>query len=345
LSRDSPAHINDAKLKALVSEAIYLLVDNQYVVASSLSPLFKCVKGSGIGLEHSAAVSSAAFINRVESRFVDNLQHHGVLVWLRYLDDIFVMFESQQAAITFGTFLRGSTDYFEAKTGHVSQTTVDILDLSVTITNNRLVVKPLLAKLPIPLCPCSGHAPHVHRSWPIAVRERVLKLSCGDQNCVSKLLNNYRVVGTHPFTVQLLASGARVKKSVVQSSNIVTCTVRYHPIFRDALKHALKAVPVPESLGFRVRPAYRNYLSSVAGIVNAHNDIMGRDSLQALHNAEQQGIRGGNVFVSSPSCVLSSRSRVNSRLLEQVQQIASNRNPFNVHERVMQFNMYEMARI
>ena len=55
------AAIADATLSGLVQRAIYILLDNQYLITRSHQHLYKCVSGSGIGLTHSEMVATILF--------------------------------------------------------------------------------------------------------------------------------------------------------------------------------------------------------------------------------------------------------------------------------------------
>ena len=81
---------------SLVSEALFLLLDWQYVQARTASPeshVFKVIVGSGMGLPHSGIVASLSFIARIEKWMHRNniLSRYEIGRYGRYHDDIIIV--------------------------------------------------------------------------------------------------------------------------------------------------------------------------------------------------------------------------------------------------------------
>lgn len=53
--------VDDRKLRELAFEALYVVLDHQFVHCQTSAGVFKCIAGSGIGLRHSAVVASLYF--------------------------------------------------------------------------------------------------------------------------------------------------------------------------------------------------------------------------------------------------------------------------------------------
>jgi len=272
LSNDISGHIADRTLRSLVHETAFMILDNQYVAASALPDWYKCIGGSGIGLQHSAAVANWAFYRVCEVHFVHQLCRHGILKYVRYHDDIFFVFQSMQSLREFIPVFRSHLGYFKFKARDISSTFVTMLDLDISLSAGQLHAKPSLDKVPLPLCPSSCHAMHVHRAWPGALAHRVHTLSAGDSHCSERLVESYEAANAHPFSVAVMRRYApRVEPKVHDSSFSIMCILRYHPVFKQALGAALKVAPPPASLGFSIKSSWRNGLPSISTEFEKHN--------------------------------------------------------------------------
>ena len=87
----------EGELASLVKETIFFLLDNQYIVSSSLGYFYKCSKGSGIGLLHSAAVAALLYWLTVEKPFFDSPAYTHVITYNRFHDDIYSVFVSSES--------------------------------------------------------------------------------------------------------------------------------------------------------------------------------------------------------------------------------------------------------
>ena len=187
-------------------------------------------------------------------------------------------------------------DYFKCVVRSISSSTVRMLDLSVTIFRGALVVNPALDKVPLPLCVTSGHSPYVHQAWPLALCRRARALSDNPSDAHARFLASYFATPTHPATRSMLASAPLYSPSrnlardspVQPQPDRAAIVMRYHPAFSSALRTALRTVPIPQELHYKLLPSWRNGLPSVNGLLSKHNDTLGRGIF-----------RGGGVFVST----------------------------------------------
>ena len=76
-------------------------MENQFVYSVALQAFFRCFHGTGMGLKHSGHCANLAFYSAVEKYFVHALPQHGIEQYVRYHDDIFILFDSKEAMITF----------------------------------------------------------------------------------------------------------------------------------------------------------------------------------------------------------------------------------------------------
>ncbi len=275
-----------SSLTSLFRETAFMVLNNQYVICSGLPNWYKCISGSGICLNHSAAVANTAFLVVVESHFIFDLAAHGILLWLRYHDDIFDIFLSRQHLLDFCAYFHTILGYFKAKARQISSTEVTFLDLTVQCVGGRLPSYPSLSKVPKPLRVHSSHAPRVHKGWPRAVIQRACNL--GDISASAQLLSNHVDANTHPATLQLMRDDIAVLHDHAPTALArlpgqtprVAAIFRHHPAILRALQFALKRVPLPPSIGMTILPSWTNALPCVGGILTKHNDTLGSGSLR-----------------------------------------------------------------
>ena len=154
----------------------------------------------------------------------------------------------------------------------VSRSQLQHLDLEVSIADASVGVSPALAKIPIPLSPSSAHPPHIHGAWPSAVFQRISKLSDNSSIALSKLKANYRTAGADAFTMQRLRHLVPRSIAPTVELELVPIVLRYHPAFRGPVAHALKQLPLPASMPFKMVPSWTNALPSLQTHIARHNE-------------------------------------------------------------------------
>jgi len=295
LSKDVSSVCVDPDLRPLLREALYMVLNNQYVIASSLPHWYKCIAGAGIGLSHSASVANTAFTVAVESSFLGDLSAHGILVYLRYHDDIFVACQSMQHLKDFMKFFKSRLKYFKAKVREISSTQVEFLDLTILNVGGRLQATPTLTKRPLPLCVHSCHRAKVHKAWPRALIQRAFRL--GDLSAARRVIDNYKAANAHPATLSLMTAALNelcqdISGQLPGGSSTgvqipkVAAIFRYHPAFEKAMQIALRAVPIPPVLNLSIMPSWTNSLPSLSTTISHLNDTLGRGSLESENQAE-----------------------------------------------------------
>jgi hypothetical protein len=128
-------------IRSVFKHALFFLLDNQYVLTTLHSYLYKCISGSGIGLLHSAHVSNALFFARVESRMDLALT---CKLYVRYHDDILALCSSYSAVgHIVQTMRRFSAGIFTLKVTSLCSLgcTPKYLDLDVTVCAPTLRVQ------------------------------------------------------------------------------------------------------------------------------------------------------------------------------------------------------------
>ena len=205
---------------------------------------------------------------------------HGIVAYLRYFDDCFYIFKSVQPMRDFVRYLKCISDVFQYKVVQISSTKVSNLDLTIEVIDSNIVIYPTLEKIPWPLSAHSAHVKHVHSAWPSAVRHRLFTL-CDDgklEACKAKLVSLYDSAGAdHSVLAKLRADPPRrLQRDGMAGSNMISCVLRYHPIFVAAFRKAMRLVPLPSSIPFTIRPSWRNALPSMNNLVAKHNDAKGR---------------------------------------------------------------------
>jgi len=248
-------------------------MDNQFVFAPLLQKFYRCHVGTGMGLVHSGFVSNLAYYVRVEKPFVHNLQPHGMLGYMRFFDDILTVFKDRQSMRDFLIPHVRNTAYFKLLADQVSGSSVQYLDLTISIVSSAFVTQPTLEKTPTPLCPTSCHTPGIHSAWPPAVANRVSMLADDPPAAHEKLKRSYVRANAHPSTVALLSARTAPQRlnSIGPQQPIVTMVLRYHPSFAAAVRRALALAPPPPHLGMKIVPSWRNALPSVSTKVSIAN--------------------------------------------------------------------------
>ena len=268
---------SERERKSLLWEAVYLLLESQFVVIPTRADaLYRCMEGSGIGLSHSCFITNLAFYYEVELPYIiPAITNNSILGYARYHDDAIAVSSDNTGMVDFGHVFRHKLSYFSGKCTDYSASSVQVLDLQVQLEANTIVCSPLLVKSPIPLCPTSAHAPHVHTAWPRAVKDRVLSLSGDPIEAETRLMQQYKSVPAHPLVFSRLASKKTSKQTKThEAADRIACIIKYHPVLKRALASALREHPVPKQLDFSIFTGWRNALPSLATYSNYHNKAM-----------------------------------------------------------------------
>ena len=259
--------------RQLVREAILLLLNNQYVQSKTATHYHRCICGAGMGLKHSSHIANLAFNNAVERRlFRDKpLATSGVLSHTRYHDDVLMLMESRQSMLDFMAAMQQHSQYFRILVREVSSHALQHLDLVVALSDGRVEITPSLAKIPIPLSPMSAHPPHIHCGWPTAVYHRVAALSDHAPEALAKLRSNYRAAGADAYTMQQLRPSRPAPRHPTVELELLPLTLRYHPAFRRPVLRAIRQLPPPPTMLYRLVASWSNALPSLATHINHHN--------------------------------------------------------------------------
>jgi hypothetical protein len=243
---------------------------NRYVLTTSLGTPYKCVSGSGIGLQHSAAVASLAFYALAEKTTVEKFGKQNE--WSRYHDDAIGIFSSKAVCMAFFKELKhkaSSVFRVECESYHSLGSNCIFLDLNILVCVPRLIINASQVKPVVPLSTASAHNPSVHTAWPKAITNRVVSLSDNRALAKSVLLERYRAAGADSLTLELLNDSAPRASSKSASDPDTRChntILRYHPASHRAVSRALDLVPIPQHLGMKIRPAWSNALPSLEGL-------------------------------------------------------------------------------
>ena len=267
-------------LKSIVFDAIFFLLDNQYVITNRLASLYKCTRGSGIGLLHAGHLTSAHFILKVELPLLKNdmsgCRENGVRHYSRYHDDICCITDNVTSMrLWFGKLqLAGLPTYvIECRQIGSYENPVDFLDVTLSMSDCKVFVRPTQVKPLTPLCPTSAHAFSVHSGWPKAIVYRAAAIStCGLQNTFSTMQDRYSRANAHKYTLALLSDAIQThsssQPSPPSSSNphasnpdpLFAIVCGFHPVFRVAVNRALSTFPPPRSFNRKVCVSWKNVL-------------------------------------------------------------------------------------
>jgi len=300
ISREVSMLVDNLALRDLVFSALFLLLDNQYVVTNTLQSTYKCIKGSGIGLRISAVVASLYFYAKVEQHVI--VQASGLHKWVRYHDDVLAVLDNRPhlRAFFIALKMRAQPTYVVVcesvhsvgqerdpvgpnQGGQTSNGSCSFLDLQIDVVVPQMQVIASQHKPLTPLCPSSAHIQSIHLSWPKAVANRVYTLSGSSPVAVQKLIHRYKSAGAHPLTLKVLnnwhPSPPDSRSQPAQQGARMPFVFRYHPLFRHAFYRTMTLVPPPPELGLKIFSGWRNALPSLNGIVqSAALNSLKRDS-------------------------------------------------------------------
>ena len=178
------SHIYFTPVRVALTETIMHILESQYVRDDVSGRVFSVGSGSGMGQILSGDVSDLVCWDLCEAGWAsraDIQAAYGVHLYVRYRDDILIIYSRQEAAISESTGLSGFIRGMKERAGSVYEIELEsvapscqYLDIEITRASHFMQSgkvswapyrKPTAHK--IPLHSSSGHHRSVHRSWPI----------------------------------------------------------------------------------------------------------------------------------------------------------------------------------
>ncbi len=167
-----------------VAEVLLLIVLGHQFVSRG-DALYRVEVGTGMGQIHSGIVSDLAFWQLVERHLPLNNFESGVLCFLRFRDDVFVVTRGRQEADEFFNLFKAKASVsWIVERESVRSFGTPMLDAKIYkgpgfSKNGILYFAPFIKPTArhIPLCDSSSHPPSVHRGWPISEMARLRKRS------------------------------------------------------------------------------------------------------------------------------------------------------------------------
>lgn len=171
----------DSKVRSFLREALFTVLGHQ-VVSNTFDPsqsdsvLWQVMKGSGMGMKHAGSVADLMFALKVELPLRHEHDSLGVLLWLRFRDDVFCVCKDPEASRAIRQRVQElAAPLCEVKLERFSLSWVHFLDITVfkqsTVGVSKLMFKPFVKPTArhIPLAGDSMHPRATHRSWPMGV--------------------------------------------------------------------------------------------------------------------------------------------------------------------------------
>ena len=185
----------DEQLRSTIFDAIFYLLDHQYVKESD--NFYKINSGCGIGLLHASNVADACFYSCVERDLIAQglFGKHGVYDWFRFRDDMcFVVKGGQNFKSLLAKMEEAS--FFEPKTEDCSTVELRYLNLRIRREGNRLITLPFLKDpgLSRRLSRLSAHPHEIHAAWPRMLLKKVAALTNVDVakvECIKELTERF----------------------------------------------------------------------------------------------------------------------------------------------------------
>ena len=166
------------KYRAVAKRCAEFLLSHQFVEspADAVDGIYRCIVGSGQGLQCSAAVADAAFLTQNEIGGIRLLgrevkQHLGIIFYVRYRDNLLFILENQ----TCRHALKQSLDrmkHFKGKVEEESDSNIAFLDMRICkeVKGDRAIIytKAVIRENGTLLAPTSAHPFSLHCRWPIS---------------------------------------------------------------------------------------------------------------------------------------------------------------------------------
>ncbi len=127
-----------------------------------------------MGLVHSGELADAALATRMELPYAglrSVQQSTGVIGYWRFRDDILVATSQRRKDLEFMKAIKTRAGYFKLEFEVPQRISIDYMQLTITIANEKLIVKPFFKPTALgpPLEATSAHPPSVHVGWPAAM--------------------------------------------------------------------------------------------------------------------------------------------------------------------------------
>ena len=240
--------------------ALRLFLSHQGVQDSESGRCYLVTVGSGMGCAPSSDACDATFFELAESPWACSRlvqQRHSVRVWLRYRDDVFVVYDCPRL---FRAFLVGIRQrlhrVWEIELSAVSRVSVNFLDLTLyrdgfsDCIKFRPYVKPTARGVPLNQ---HSHHPPTCLQWPHAHLHRLALHSCNLESfewaklCfICRLVSGLawprsiaQVMLSHPYSFSAISSLSRnsVRLPPHGSDNVVVITLilPYHPALASTI--------------------------------------------------------------------------------------------------------------
>ncbi len=208
--------VPEPAIRRVMDNAIAYMLHSQEVGSKWLpGRRWRTLQGSGMGLNCSGDISDGCFAEEMEAPMPlnpDLRDRARLLCYLRYMDDIFMVFRRNWAAIKWfrkmwGTYQRS----FSIDDWEFSMHCVDFLDLTIWVDDNGLQWRThwKQTNLGVPLHNSSSHPPSVHFAWAAAEISRIAANSSSAQVFVADrqiFLDRLRVFFMNQRLIQELAN-------------------------------------------------------------------------------------------------------------------------------------------
>ena len=283
---ETAAKAAPASHASCVEAVTYFLLSNQYI-KSPLLPgrLWRAVRGAGIGLMMSGELTDWCFWWLLERKILGSevLAQWGIVRWWRFRDDILILSKDCLDVRSLVVSLKRICDIWPLKIEEANLTNIRYLDVRVVLYSSSVAVEPAYkeSKLKVLLDTASGHAPSVHKSWPLMMMNRLASrcLNVSIHEMQLRLVDHW-VLGGMPRdrALAFMAAASRRRRPRLQNSKQhlpVWCVLPYHPIWMKSLSRAIHKINLDSTLlrmacaewDFTIKPSWSNFLPPMASRV------------------------------------------------------------------------------
>jgi hypothetical protein len=222
LAASSFKHIDTIKLRDCLTEIAQHILECQFISVQELADvMYQVISGSGMGLGFSSDIADSHLLDLAELPFASlkfQQRLHNVLAYMRYRDDILVIFVRKPGRRSHEDFLRQivklASSTYKIECEQVSSTSVPFLDLYVYKSDSfmrtgKLSFRPYIkdTEQKVYLSHLSCHPAHIHTAWPVSEVARLYRRSsCWESFAVARrdFVNKLHAIFMHPMVIQLV---------------------------------------------------------------------------------------------------------------------------------------------
>jgi len=275
--RDVELGFADWQYKDAALALLKMLLDNQYVkLRGGRDSLWRCIRGTGMGLLLSGEVSDATLLNKLELNFLlapKVRAFFGIEAYFRFKDDMILFLDSKLRFHGLMAAIQKRAEYYRiTHEVHIEESTM--LDLHISKgadfgLTGSFTIRPFRKSTSqwVALNPSSVHAPHVHTAWPLSLEKRYRGL-CNRPRDADVIVRNFKRLYSSQLGRSFPTAAAHSRQQLVPRSRLI---LPYMPTWSMGLSHLLRKLLQELGNPDLVGVCWRNPCRNLADALKALN--------------------------------------------------------------------------